>query len=231
MLCQFTFPFPVKIHPDSSTKEKVYVIGDKKHQTRTKGEHNEYSSKACLYGFIRVIGQSCFNWKRRFREMIFQTKRVTSSAGGDLVYPSKVKFLNHALNAFKWIVILMMSWWVKFNANESNLWTCCQYGLPSSTETVDIPIKPKPGTQENRGWIRGWWMEPEHYKVRHLRILGHIWQIFSHSQGFTVLYLHGISNSRAYYHRIGLYKTLLGMLVKTEKIKISKRSSPYKRLY
>ena len=109
MLCQFTFPFPVKIHPDSSTKEKVYVIGDKKHQTRTKGEHNEYSSKACLYGFIRVIGQSCFNWKRRFREMIFQTKRVTSSAGGDLVYPSKVKFLNHALNAFKWIVILMMS--------------------------------------------------------------------------------------------------------------------------
>ena len=41
-----------------------------------------------------------------------------------------------------------------------------QYGLPSSTETVDIPIKSKPGTQENRGWIRGWWMEPDQYKVQ-----------------------------------------------------------------
>ena len=38
---QFTFPFPVKIHPDSSPKERVYVIGDKKQQTRTKGEQNE----------------------------------------------------------------------------------------------------------------------------------------------------------------------------------------------
>ena len=35
--------------------------------------------------------------------MIFQTKRVTSSAGGDLVYPSKALFLNHPL-----ITILMI---------------------------------------------------------------------------------------------------------------------------
>ena len=84
--------------------------------------------------------------------MIFQTKRVTSSAGGDLVYPSKALFLKHPL-----ITILMIN-------------LCCQYGLPASTETVDVPIKPKPGTQEIRGWIRGWWMEPELYKVSPLRV-------------------------------------------------------------
>ena len=84
--------------------------------------------------------------------MIFQTKRVTSSAGGDLVYPSKALFLKHPL-----ITILMIN-------------LCCQYGLPASTETVDIPIKPKLGTQEISGWIRGWWMEPELYKVSPLNI-------------------------------------------------------------
>ena len=31
-------------------------------------------------------------------------------------------------------------------------------------------------------------------------------------QGYTILYLHGISNSRAYYHRLGLYKVFLGTL-------------------
>lgn len=30
-------------------------------------------------------------------------------------------------------------------------------------------------------------------------------------KGFTVLYLHGISNSRAYYHRLGMYKLLLDL--------------------
>ena len=85
-----------------------------------------------------------------------------------------------------------------------------QYGLPTSTETVDIPIKPGPGTQESRGWIRGWWMEPEQYKVS--LVTGSCCHNSSlQSQGFTVLYLHGISNSRAYYHRIGLYKVLLGI--------------------
>ena len=129
-----------------------------------------------IYLYLLLIGQGCFNWKRRFREMIFQTKRVTSSAGGDLVYPSKALFLNHVLITISMIIW----WWVKCNTEQCDCWTCCQYGLPASTETVDIPIKPKPGTQEIRGWIRGWWMEPEHYKVSPLNIKSHCDNYYLH---------------------------------------------------
>ena len=68
-------------------------------------------------------------WKIRFREMIFQTRRLTSSAGENLVYPNK-------------------------------------HGLPASTENVDIKVVSGIGQhQNNKGWVRGWWMTPESYKV------------------------------------------------------------------
>ena len=66
--------------------------------------------------------------------MIFQTRRLTSSAGENLVYPNK-------------------------------------HGLPASTENVDIKVVSGIGQhQNNKGWVRGWWMTPESYKVS-LRLL------------------------------------------------------------
>ena len=44
--------------------------------------------KSTIY-FSIVSGVCNLKWKRRFREMIFQTRRMTSSAGDSLVYPTK----------------------------------------------------------------------------------------------------------------------------------------------
>lgn len=81
-----------------------------------------------------------------------------------------------------------------------------RHGLPSNTVTVDIPVV---GSQAG-GRVTGWWMVPETYTARRVSSRGLI--LTRHVQGYTVLYLHGISNSRAYYHRLGLYKVFLGTL-------------------
>ena len=117
-----------------------------------------------------LIGSCCYSLslKRRLREKIFQTKRITSTAGNNLVYPER-------------------------------------HGLPRNTITVDIPVSP----DKTGGRLTGWWMVPNKYTVRRPLRSGELRPDML-TQGYTVLYLHGISNSRAYYHRLGLYKVFLG---------------------
>ena len=80
-----------------------------------------------------------------------------------------------------------------------------RHGLPPSTETVDIPVT-RAGAG---GWVRAWWMLPVQDKVPQLREVP-LTALMLVLQGFTVLYLHGVSSSRAYCHRLGLYRLLLG---------------------
>ena len=61
------------------------------------------------------------------------------------------------------------------------------YGLPLSTEVVTISVS------GDSDFIKGWWcLSPKPI-------------------GCSVLYLHGISNTRAYAHRVGLYRLLLSL--------------------
>ena len=102
--------------------------------------------------------------------MVFQTRQLTGSAGGDLVHPAR-------------------------------------HGLPPNTETVDIPVT-RAGAGAG-GWVRAWWMLPAQDKVPQLREVP-LTALMVVLQGFSVLYLHGVSSSRAHCHRLGLYRLLLG---------------------
>ena len=149
--------------------------------------------------------------------MIFQTKRVTSSAGGDLVYPSKalILWITFYINIeyHEWIKPLYLQWYENVDLFSSNeIFEQCFVSMASPPPQRQL-ISPSSQSLEPRRTEAG--LEAGGWSLTITRCRCHmktylLWQLYLPFQGFTVLYLHGISNSRAYYHRIGLYKTLLG---------------------
>jgi len=63
------------------------------------------------------------------------------------------------------------------------------YGLPRTTENIKIPL----GSDKNGPYLGAWYMTPERPV----------------SDRPTVLYLHGIAQTRGYLHRVGLYQMFL----------------------
>ena len=69
----------IQIHPDGSGQQTVYTIYP--------GQNNNNNQRK-----PRCLPRGCWcslDWKGRFREKILQTRRLTSSAGSNLVYPAR----------------------------------------------------------------------------------------------------------------------------------------------